>query len=50
MYCLHTEYEFHLHSNVQKITIANNDVDRILNFMTEAERLNPTGIYEDEEI
>ena len=50
MSCLHTEYEFHLHSNGRKITIANYDVDRILNFMTESEQLHPTCIYENEEI
>ena len=50
MSCLHTEYEFHLHSNGRKITIANYDVDRVLNFMTESEQLHPTCIYENEEI
>ena len=50
MSCLHTEYEFHLHSNGRKITIANYDVDRILNFITESEQLHPTCIYENEEI
>ena len=50
MSCLHTEYEFHLHSNGRKITIANYDVDRILNFMTESDQLHPTCIYENEEI
>ena len=34
----------------RKINIANYDIDRILNFMTEAEQLHPPYIYQNEEI